>query len=351
MSKEVELEIKDLAYGGQGVGRTEEGKVCFVADVIPGEKVVVRMIREKRDFSEAELVEVQEASQDRVVPPCEYFGRCGGCAYQHLAYPAQLLAKWNQVGVALRRIGGFSDFEVQPVVPAPQPYYYRNRITVHTREGITGFYDRSGRRVMDIRRCLIASEPVNQALAEYRGRRPFDGVRTLSSGESTGFRQTNDSVAILLLEEVAKQAGCGKLLIDAYCGSGFFAKRLRGQFEQVIGLEWNERAVAAAKTDLLPNETYLQGDVSELLPSALAQVGDDASVLLVDPPAQGLAPQVVRSILEQPCKRIVSVSCNIATLARDLKKLAPLYELTTVIPLDMFPQTAEIEIVAVLEQR
>ncbi len=351
MYKETELEIQDLAYGGKGVGRTEEGKVCFVSDVISGERIVARIVREKRDFAEAELIEIQRPAADRVVPPCEYYGRCGGCVYQHLSYPAQLRIKRDQVVTALQRIGGFSKVEVKPLVPAPEPYYYRNRITVHTREGITGFYDRSGRRVMEIRRCIIASEPVNQMLAQYHKRHPYDGVRTLCPSKFPGFRQTNDSAASLLLEEVSQQAGNGELLIDAYCGSGFFAKHLRKQFQRVIGLEWNEQALTAAQQDALsPDEVYWQGDVSDILPRALACAPND-TLLLLDPPAQGVSSQAIQAILERPCRRIIFISCNIATLARDLKKLATAYRLAEVVPLDMFPQTAQIETVTVLEKR
>lgn len=352
VSKEIVLEITDLAYGGKGVGRTEEGKVCFVRDVIPGERVVVRIVREKRDFAEADLVEIQEGSADRVAPPCEYFGRCGGCSYQHLSYPAQLSAKKKQVETTLKRIGNLEDVHVQPVLSAPQPYHYRNRITVHTREGITGFYEREGRKVMDIRHCMLAAEPVNQALQQYQKRSPYDGVCTLPLVHLAGFRQTNDLVAALLLEEVAKQAGSGELLVDAYCGAGFFAKRLRTQFEKVIGLEWNAQAVAAAQAEMLPHESYWEGDVAQLLPAALgdsAASGGKNSVLLVNPPAQGLSSEVTQAILERPLQRLLYISCNVATLARDLKKLIPsTYRLHSMTPLDMFPQTAEIEVIALL---
>ncbi|PWU05539.1 MAG: hypothetical protein C5B47_08835, partial [Verrucomicrobia bacterium] len=218
MANEVVLEIQDLAYGGQGVGRTAEGKVCFVSDVIPGERIVARLVREKRDFIEAELSEIQRPSTDRTVPLCKYYGRCGGCVYQHLSYPAQLKVKRNQVVSALKRIGHFPAVEVQPMVPAPEPYHYRNRITVHTRDGVTGFYERNGRKVMDIERCVIAAEPVNELLTQHRKRRPYEGVCTLCPSKLFGFRQTNDLVASLLLQEVSERAGTGELLIDAYCG-------------------------------------------------------------------------------------------------------------------------------------
>lgn len=353
VSKQVALKITDLAYGGKGVGRMEGGKVCFVHGVIPGEKVIVRIVREKRDFAEAGLVEIHQASPDRIPVPCIYFGRCGGCSYQHLAYPGQLEVKRRQVAVALQRIGGFAGVEVGPTVPSSQLYHYRNRITVHTREGITGFYDRTSRKVMDIRRCLLASEPVNQALMEYRKRRPYDGVRTLRAPpfELPGFCQVNHFAAALLLEEVAKQAGSGELLVDAYCGSGFFTKRLRNQFQRLIGLEWNEHSVIAAQADAQSHEAYWKGDVAELLPSALALASGKNTVLLLDPPAQGLSPAIFEVLLQHPCQRILYVSCNIATLARDLRKIAPNYHLKTVMPLDMFPQTAEIETMVVLERQ
>src|SRR4029079_18027909 len=130
MEREVELLIEDIAFGGKGVGRVE-GKAVFVPFTIAGERVTARVVRQKKSFAEAELVEVLKGSPERVSPPCPYFERCGGCAYQHMTYEHQLHWKSHQVGQALRRVGKFRELALRPIVPSPWDYEYRNRITLH----------------------------------------------------------------------------------------------------------------------------------------------------------------------------------------------------------------------------
>src|SRR5687768_15113335 len=135
----LELDIQDVAFGGKGVAR-HEGKVYFVPFTIPGEKVSARVLRQKKNFAEAELVAVLSPSPDRVEPPCPYYGRCGGCSYQHIAYPRQLALKAAQVEQTLRRVGRLAHVPMRPAIGAAQPYGYRNRIRVHSAGGITGFF-------------------------------------------------------------------------------------------------------------------------------------------------------------------------------------------------------------------
>ncbi len=126
----VDLKIEDIAFGGKGVGR-ENGKAVFVLYTIEGETISAEIIREKKQFAEAELVEVKQGSPHRVTPECPYFGRCGGCAYQHISYEHQLAIKWRQVRDALQRIGKLKNVPMRPIIPSPEQYAYRNRITVH----------------------------------------------------------------------------------------------------------------------------------------------------------------------------------------------------------------------------
>ena len=117
----ISLHIQDVAFGGKGVAR-HEGKVVFVPFVIPGEVVTGKVLREKKKFAEAELVSIETPSPDRVEPPCPYFGRCGGCAYQHMTYERQLALKSAQVEQTLRRVGRLAEVPMRPIVSAPQPY-------------------------------------------------------------------------------------------------------------------------------------------------------------------------------------------------------------------------------------
>lgn len=134
-----DLRIEDVAFGGKGVAR-EQRKVVFVPYTIEGEMVSAEIVREKKQFAEAELVEVKQSSPDRVAPECPYFGRCGGCAYQHIDYQHQLAIKWRQVREALQRIGKLKDVPMRLIVPSPTQYAYRNRITVHVQDDVIGFF-------------------------------------------------------------------------------------------------------------------------------------------------------------------------------------------------------------------
>src|SRR5215469_14842958 len=166
----VDLRIEDIAFGGKGVGR-EQGKAVFVPYTIEGEMVSAKIVREKKQFAEAELVELRQHSPNRIPPQCPYFGTCGGCAYQHIHYEHQLAIKWRQVRDALQRIGKLNDVPMKPIVPSPVQYAYRNRITVHSQDGVVGFFQRDSHRLIDIEQCPISRDEVNRALAQLRKQR------------------------------------------------------------------------------------------------------------------------------------------------------------------------------------
>ena len=343
----MELQIDDVAFGGKGVGRSA-GKAVFVPYTVDGERVIARIVREKKHLAEAELLEVLRPSTHRVQPECAYFGQCGGCSYQHISYAHQLAIKTRQVEQTLRRIAHLHDVPMQPIVASPAPYGYRNRITVHAENGAVGYYRREAHRLIDVERCPIAAPEVNEALADLRARRPRDGHYTLRApGSPRLFAQTNSGVADALAQHVAALlSGGGDLLVDAYCGSGFFAKRLRNIFARVIGIEWDRYAVAAARETASPGETYLAGDVEAELDRTLGAADLAATAVIVDPPAIGLSTAARQTLLALPVATLVYVSCNPATLARDLRELQPAFAIASVTPFDMFPQTAEIECAA-----
>ena len=218
----VELTIHDVAFGGKGVAR-DEGKAVFVPFTIDGERISARVVREKKQFAEAELTEILDPSPQRVTPECPYFGRCGGCSYQHISYAHQLELKAKQVEQAMRRIGKMTEPPMQPIVPSPLSYAYRNRITVHAQDDVVGFYRRDVHQLMDIERCPIAMPEVNDALAQLRAGRVRDGHYTLRAHSGPRvFAQTNDAVADALADLIAGiLTGEEKLLIDAFCGAGF----------------------------------------------------------------------------------------------------------------------------------
>jgi 23S rRNA (uracil1939-C5)-methyltransferase len=346
------LVIEQVTFGGQGLGRLEEGKVCFVPRVIPGERVTVRVVRERASYAEAELEKIVEPSSDRVPPPCPVFGRCGGCQYQHITYDRQLAIKRDQVADVLRRLGGVEDPDVAATVPSGRDYAYRNRVTMHVRKGRIGFFGPKSREVVEVDSCPIATDAVNALLAKLRGSRPRDGEYPLREpGEFRGFRQVNDFAAGALLEVVRELAsGGGALLIDAYCGAGFFSRRLREFFQAAIGIEWSTDAIRSAREQAGATESYLLGDVKIHLPAALESAPAEGTTVLLDPPAEGLDPEVAGILMRHRPARLIYVSCNPSTLARDIKRLRGNYRLVRARPVDMFPQTAEIEVATLFER-
>jgi tRNA/tmRNA/rRNA uracil-C5-methylase (TrmA/RlmC/RlmD family) len=341
----VELEIADVAFGGNGVGRSE-GKAVFVPFTIDGERVSAKVVREKKNFAEAELRDVLQPSEHRATPRCPYFRRCGGCSYQHMSYEHQLAVKHRQVEQVLRRIGRIAEPPMRPIIPSPRQYEYRNRVTVHAEDRTVGYYRRDEHRLIDVDHCPIASPEVNAQLTELRARRPRDGHYTLRAHSGPRvFEQTNDEVAAAMAELVERLTPAGELLIDAYCGAGFFTKRLASKFARVIGIEWDRYAVAAAQENAAPTETYIASDVDSEFDRQLRSGNHAKTSVIVDPPATGLSATVRDSLLRHAPATVVYVSCNPSTLARDLGELQKRFTIMSVTPLDMFPQTAEIECV------
>jgi 23S rRNA (uracil1939-C5)-methyltransferase len=354
----LELEVTDIAFGGSGVAR-QDGKVYFIPFTAPGDRVRVRVTRDRRKFAEAELLEVLGKGAGRVEPVCQYFGRCGGCAYQHLEYGAQVRIKSAQVEQTLRRVGRLDAVPMETAISASEPLEYRNRIRVHVRGRQAGFYAAGSNALVDVERCAIARPEVNAALRRLRGAGLEDGDYSLRAPGGGGpfFEQTNAAMAREMVRWVGERVVQTRMrLVDAYCGAGLFARNLSGRFPEVVGIEENLHAVESARSSAQPHERYLCGDVAEHLGPLLEQSECSegrwiGTVLLLDPPATGLGPGVLDLILENPPDEIFYVSCNPATLARDMARLTGEFELVSVVPVDMFPQTAEIEVITHLKRR
>lgn len=364
---EVEVVIRDVAFGGAGVGNLPDGRVAFVPRTLAGERVRVRVVREKKGYAEAELLEVLEPSPRRVVPICPVFGRCGGCAYQHADYAEQVRIKAKQVHDTLERIGGLKDFPEVRAEAAPSPWGYRNKITVHGgARGEIGFFGPDGCTVVDVARCAIANAAVNDELHRLRrsGRRPrhaaIEDPEARAGSPEGSFHQVNSAMAARLLAWAREQLAVpvtGRLL-DAYCGAGFFAFGLGDLFAEVCGLDRDTRAIAAATAragrEKRENLRFFAAPAEERL--AWFFEGEQAleTGVLLDPPREGLEPAVVEALAKSGCPRMVYISCNPATLARDLKKLAgdggP-FRVAALAVFDMFPQTASVEAGARLEAR
>lgn len=367
IGQELTVTIIDLAFGGEGVARIQE-LVVFVPFVIVGETVKIKIIEIKKHFARAELREVLQPAPERVEPRCPYFGQCGGCQYQHLAYPAQLRLKQKQVRDILQRLGNFSAPPVQATVASPQPYGYRNRIMIRSqwdkfKKGLNiGFVRADSGLVVDVDHCPLAEPAINEQILQVRANPPPKGglkvvLRVLPPGWEVPrdtFFQNNTFMLPHLIEAVRRRLldSQARFLIDAYCGVGFFSLELAHQVERFIGVEYDCQAIKAARQNAVArqvqNGEYITGKTEELLPQLLRHFSPQPTAVVLDPPRTGCRPEALQQLRELRPAQIIYVSCHPATLARDLKILAAegFYHLADVTPVDMFPQTQHVECVA-----
>lgn len=363
----IAVTIHDLAFGGEGVGRLDE-LVVFVPFVIPGEKVEVEVTEVKKKFARARLVRVLQASPERVEPRCPYFGECGGCQYQHIAYEAQLRLKHKQISDLFQRIGGFSGAVIDPVVACPEPYGYRNRIMVRTQWNKRlqrmelGFLGMDNEHVVSITECALAEPVLNEDLQKVRANPPPRGglkvtLRVTPEGwvvPRDSFFQNNFHLLPKLVETVRERlrdAG-SRRLIDAYCGVGFFALELADLVESFVGVEYDGLAIKAAKENMklrdVTNGQFVSGPAEDYLGGLLQRHPNEPTTLVIDPPRTGVPPDALQRIRRAHPQQVIYVSCHPATLARDLQILCAQggYRLVKVTPHDMFPQTQHVECVA-----
>ena len=388
----IELELTGFAHGGHAVGHAPDGRVAFVAFGVPGERVIAEVTSESASYLEAEVVRVLEASPSRVEPRCEYFGRCGGCQLQHIDYAEQVRLKTEVVRDQLRRIGRFEDAPVLDMLGMDDPWGYRNhmRFTVR-REGDVGFMERGTHRFLRIDHCDIAHPRLNQMLAAAQDRTFGTRQIAMRLGEATGdllvqphlrwrpgwhsrftsgqkhyeeellgqryqvsaaaFFQVNTrqaerlvDLAVTRLTEVRP-----RVVVDAYSGVGTFAALLAARVDEVVTIEAQPSADDDAAVNLreFNNVTRLVGSVEALLPG----LAPSPDALVIDPPRAGVERPVIDAILASQAKRVVYVSCEPSTLARDLRLLVDGgFRLVEVQPVDMFPHTQHIECVTTLDR-
>ena len=385
-TEKLRLSLTDMAFEGGAIGR-HDGQVVFAAYGIPGEEAVVEIERHSKDYLMGRVVEVLSPSPHRVEAPCPYFGSCGGCQWQHIDYPFQLELKARVVGEQLRRIGKFAEPSVAATVAAEERWHYRNHARFSTdRQGQLGFVSLLRRRFVRIDHCRIMHPWINGVLERLQGKCAGlhqvairYGVRTeqalihpslkeiddsIPSGQASyeeellgkrfrisgaSFFQVNIRQAEVLIEVVREKLSLAQdqLLLDAYAGVGTFAVLLAPYVKRVIAIEESPAAVADAVINQagIKNVVFYQGKVEQILP----ELRQRPQAAILDPPRVGCHPDTIAAILKRPPARLVYVSCDPATLARDLRALCQSgYRLQEVQPVDMFPQTFHVECVATL---
>jgi tRNA/tmRNA/rRNA uracil-C5-methylase (TrmA/RlmC/RlmD family) len=367
LADKIFLTIHDIAFGGEGVGRIDDF-VVFVPFVLLGEIVEVEITEVKKNFARAKLLRVEKSSPERVEPECRYFGACGGCQYQHIAYATQLQLKHKQISDLFERVGKISADKIAPVIPSPQPYGYRNRIMIRSqwngpaKKLVIGFIRAADNFVEDIEECKIAEPAISEQIKNVRANPPPKGgikivLRIPPENWDVppdSFFQNNFFLLPKLVETVRGflRDDDAKHLVDLYCGVGFFGIELADLVESFVGVEYDRLAINSARKNVasrkISNGEFISSTVEEVLPELLKKFSPEKTSMILDPPRKGCLPETLRLLRETRPAQVIYVSCHPATMARDLNILCAdgVFELARVQPLDMFPQTQHVECVA-----
>ena len=385
----VEVEIERIVPGGAGLAHAD-GRTIFVGLAAPGDHVRVRINQTRGRIAFASILEIIRPSPARVEPLCPYFGRCGGCDFQQLSYEAQLEAKVQIIRDCLRRIARLEPPAEIPITASTLRWHYRSRAQWQfdpLRKHL-GYFERGSHQVCDVVECPVIVSPLQEALNSLREQARND---TLSEEETEfqavagdegatvsppvgpntarevsrnisghryrfnadGFFQINHALLPALIVAALGDAR-GERAIDLYCGVGLFTLPLAQKFAHVTGVEANETAVNSALSNLqdarLTNASFECAKVSDWL-KAHSQEDPPVDLILLDPPRAGAEEGAINNIIALSPRRISYVSCDPATLARDLKHLIEGgYLLDAVSAFDMFPQTHHVETVAHLSR-
>jgi len=402
------VEISSLVYEGYGLGRLPDGKAVFVPFVLPGETVRIKIREERKRFAFGELIDVIKKDENRISPKCKHYGRCGGCHYQHIPYDLQLKYKREIFIEQMRRLGGVEESFVEKVIPCDQEWHYRNTLQFHlTPDGKLAFMNAAQAHAFKIEECHLPMEEISKIwplltfekengvnrveirqnelddiLLKLKGNQAVIPAIEITSSISTVHISSNDQVVIggddylvlsvlnkefhvsagsffqtnffgakSLLDAVLEMAdGLNGILMDLYCGVGFFSSFLADSFDQIIGIEASKSACAdyAINLDSYEHVSLYEGTVERALPAI--KISPDCVV--IDPPRKGLNRFAIDGLVEKEPPVIIYVSCNPATLARDVKRLMRSgYSLERSVLVDMFPQTYHIESVNYLTRK
>ncbi len=351
-----EVTIEKIIFGGDGLARISQGFVVFVPFAAEGDKLRIRITDRKAHHARGEIVEILQPGKGRENPPCPYYTKCGGCQYQHLTYAEECRLKENQVREAFARVGKLPEAPILPIIAGPNPYGYRNRITVHAESGRVGFRGVNGRDLVDIRECLLARPEVNGQLARLRESRPVDGHYSLRDATvpPSGFFQANHDLRETLRNLIVRALPeSGATLLEGYCGGGFFTEVVSNRYQRVLAVDNDPRTLRDAHRLGLTNVEWQEADAAFVLPEelrALTEASGKETSVLVDPPREGLPLRLAEALCLDPVAHLTYVSCDPSTLARDARMLSKTYRLVSVQPIDLFPRTAQIECVSVWQK-
>jgi 23S rRNA (uracil1939-C5)-methyltransferase len=404
----LDVQLTTESYGGDCIARMPDGRALFVPFGISGEKVRVEITEEKKNYCRGKIVKVLEPSPERIQPRCPHFSDCGGCHYQQLGYADQLALKQRIVTAQLERIGKIMNPPVKPIVGGGEQWNYRNTVQFSlSANGRMGYQRAGSTTLVEIREChlplnainqlwpqleidaqagiqrvsircgendelMLGLEGTSQEAPEFEVDFPLSVVyihpdgNTLLSGEdystmrilgkpfkvsADAFFQVNTAMAEKMVSHVLTLLGDRQFehIVDAYCGAGLFSAFLAPRCKHLTGIELSESACNdyAANLEEFEHVSLYMGKVEQVLPALEIK----AELILLDPPRAGLDAKAMEGLLKAAPAEIIYVSCDPATLARDLQRLTlEGYELQSVTPFDLFPQTYHVESISLMRK-
>lgn len=334
--------ITGYGSGGEGVARLTDGRVAFIPGAARGDVCDIELVEEAKRFARGNIVRIVEPSPHRIEPGCDVYPDCGGCDFRHISYEEELWAKLLRVNDALARIGGVNA-QAEEILSTGRIDGYRNRAVPHSANGNTGFYRKKSHEVIPVNNCrLLSDEAITVGERSYE----LDGLTFhISPG---AFFQVNTEAALLLFQKAREYAALrpDETLLDLYCGVGAMTLFLGRDAGNAVGVDIIPASIENARENALRNgmnhAEFICADAT-----AWDADGLKPDCIVVDPPRKGLSAGAVQKILELSPTRVVYVSCDPATLARDIKLLTG-YTALRVSAIDMFPRTANVECVALL---
>lgn len=401
-----DVEITSIDHSGRGIARIDN-KIVFVPKTAIGDICTIKITKTKKSYLEAELIELIKPSVKRKKPYCRFFDQCGGCDLMHMSYHDQLRYKEETVKNIITRYTKLDKKKIKSIIPFDDPYFYRNKVNFKVRKKI-GFYQKKSYDIVEVDRCIIADAYINKLLQLIRETIDLSCVKEITIRSSlnrndvmlifhitkkinidslkkeaksivffdgknyeieygnayiidtiglyqfmispSSFFQVNTKQAQVLYDQVMDYVNPKKsdVVLDLYCGTGTIGIYLSSQVKKVIGIEINKDAVKDANKNKelnhVTNVEFLCGDASKLL----HRFHTEFDVVIVDPPRAGLDDEGIQNIKRIQAKRLVYVSCDPITLARDLEKLSDVYKVKEITPVDMFCHTYHVECCSVL---
>lgn len=360
--------ITDLNHEGEGITRVDN-KVVFVKYALPGEEVDIDIIKNKKNYSIGLLKEVIIPSKERICNKCPYYYICGGCNLAHTTYDNELSFKKSKVKNILSKYAGISiDLDI---VSSNKRYNYRNKITLHKQNNKIGYMKEKTNLIIPIDKCLIANDLINNEIKTIKSNNEqivlrTNGKEVIFDNNSSLIMDVNEykfkidinsffQVNTYILEEIFKYMehiiDNSNLILDLYSGVGTLSLMASKKANKVVGIEVNKysylNALENIKLNKISNVEFIHGKVED----NIKNIKEKVDLIITDPPRSGMDKKTINVIKELKPEKIVYMSCEPITLARDLNSLKELYELKSIKLFDMFPCTYHVESVCLLERK